>query len=235
MAELTAEKLTPPIVEEEENTEILNDDCESVHSESIHSENDDLMSDLEEEEEDDDLMSDLEEEEVDDDVEINKQTCALFLQQLWDAQRVNIKKKKQEQFLPLTKKFLSASFVKKETMLNSNPAIIRNMLFLCRNITNGKIPTDISGVDKALFDYISDKSTSKADVRLHLLEQFSIHHYCRQALRNIETGLNGGKCETTGTDRHGEIQCHDEIARSTSKRQKNSRQRKTNSSRRGIN
>jgi hypothetical protein len=188
------------------------------------------MSDLEGEEEEE------EEDEVDDDdVEINKQTCALFLQQLWDAQRVNIKKKKQEQFLPLTKKFLSASFVKKETMLNNNPAIIRNMLFLCRNITNGKIPTDISGVDKALFDYISDKSTAKADVRLHLLEQFSIHHYCRQALRNIETGLNGGKCETTGTDRHGEIQRHDEIAGSTSKRQKNSRQRKTNGSRRGIN
>ena len=232
MAELTAEKLTPPSsppIVEEENTEILNDDCESVHSESIHSESihsesDDLMSDL-----------DVEEEEEDNAVEINKQTCALFLQQLWDAQRVNIKKKKQEQFLPLTKKFLSASFVKKETMLNDNPAIIRNLLFLCRNITNGKIPTDISGVDKALFDYISDKSTPKADVRLHLLEQFSIHHYCRQALRNIETGLNGGKCETTGTDRHGEIQCHDEIAGSTSKRQKNSRQRKTNGSRRGIN
>ena len=232
MAELTAEKLTPPSsppIVEEENTEILNDDCESVHSESIHSESihsesDDLMSDL-----------DVEEEEEDDAVEINKQTCALFLQQLWDAQRVNIKKKKQEQFLPLTKKFLSASFVKKETMLNDNPAIIRNLLFLCRNITNGKIPTDISGVDKALFDYISDKSTPKADVRLHLLEQFSIHHYCRQALRNIETCLNGGKCETTGTDRHGEIQCHDEITGSTSKRQKNYRQRKTNGSRRGIN
>ena len=229
MAELTAEKLTPPssppiVEEEEENTEILNDDCESIHSESIHSESDDLMSDLEDEEED--------EVDDDDDVEINKQTCALFLQQLWDAQRVNIKKKKQEQFLPLTKKFLSASFVKKETMLNDNPAIIRNMLFLCRNITNGKIPVDISGVDKALFEYISDKSTPKADVRLHLLEQFAIHHYCRQALKNIE---NGGKCETTGTDRHGEVQCHDEIARSISKRQKNSRQRKTNGSRRGIN
>ena len=230
MAELTDEQLTPPpiveeVQEEEENTEISNDDCESVHSETIHSESDDVMSDLEEEEEDED----------DDDVEINKQTCALFLQQLWDAQRVNIKKKKQEQFLPLTKKFLSASFVKKETMLNNNPAIIRNLLFLCRNISNGKIPVDISGVDRALFDYISDKSTPKADVRLHLLEQFAVHHYCRQALRNIETAQNGGKCETTGTDRHGEIQCHDEITGSTSKRQKNSRQRKTNGSRRGIN
>ena len=229
MAELTDEKLTAPIVEEvqeeEENTEISNDDCESIHSESIHSESDD-----------NEVMSDLEEEE-DDDVEINKQTCALFLQQLWDAQRVNIKKKKQEQFLPLTKKFLSASFVKKETMLNDNPAIIRNLIFLCRNITNGKIPTDISGVDRALFDYISDKSTPKADVRLHLLEQFSVHHYCRQALRNIETGQNsdGGKCETVGTDRHGEIQRADEITGSTSKRQKNSRQRKTNGGRRGIN
>jgi hypothetical protein len=137
----------------------------------------------------------------------------------------------------LTKKFLSASFVKKETMLNDNPAIIRNLLFLCRNITNGKIPTDISGVDRALFDYISDKSTPKADVRLHLLEQFSVHHYCRQALRNIETGQNGdgGKCETVGTDRHGEIQRTDEITGSTSKRQNNSRQRKTNGGRRGIN
>jgi hypothetical protein len=221
---LTPPSSPPPIVEE--NTEILNNDCESIHSESIHSESDDLMSDIEDEEEDDEDVAD------DDDVEINKQTCALFLQQLWDAQRVNIKKKKQEQFLPLTKKFLSASFAKKDTMLNDNPAIIRNMLFLCRNITNGKIPVDISGVDKALFEYISDKSTPKADVRLHLLEQFVIHYYCKQALKNIE---NGGKCETTGADRHGEVQCPDEISRSISKRQKNSRQRKTNSSRRGIN
>jgi hypothetical protein len=233
MAELTEvaeEKLTDPIAEEEEeeeNTEISNDDCESIHSESIHSESDDDV-------------CDLEEGDNEDDVEINKQTCALFLQQLWDAQRVNIKKKKQEQFLPLTKKFLSASFVKKETMLNDNPALIRNLLFLCRNITNGKIPTDITGVDRALFAYISDKSTPKADVRLHLLEQFAVHHYCRQALRNIEAIQNihnsdGGRCETVGTDRHGEIQCADEITGSTSKRQKNSRQRKTNSSRRGIN
>jgi hypothetical protein len=90
MAELTDEKLTAPIVEEvqevqeEENTEISNDDCESIHSESIHSESDD-----------NDVMSDLED---DDDVEINKQTCALFLQQLWDAQRVNIKKKNKSNF-----------------------------------------------------------------------------------------------------------------------------------------
>jgi hypothetical protein len=86
MAELTEvaeEKLTDPIAEEEEeeNTEISNDDCESIHSESIHSESDDDV-------------SDLEEGDNEDDVEINKQTCALFLQQLWDAQRVNIKKKK---------------------------------------------------------------------------------------------------------------------------------------------
>jgi hypothetical protein len=228
MAELIAEKLTPPSspppppIVEEENTEILNDECESIHSES---DDDDLMSDLEADDEEE------EEDEVDDD-EINQQTCALFLQQLWDAQRINIKKKKQEQFLPLTKKFLSASFAKKETMLNDNPAIIRNMLFLCRNITNGKIPVDISGVDKALFEYISDKSTPKADVRLHLLEKFVIHYYCKQALKNIE---NGGKCETTGADRHGEVQCPDEISRSISKRQKNSRQRKTNGGRRGIN
>jgi hypothetical protein len=237
MAELTEvaeEKLTDPIAEEEEeeeeeeNTEISNDDCESIHSESIHSESDDDV-------------CDLEEGDNEDDVEINKHTCALFLQQLWDAQRVNIKKKKQEQFLPLTKKFLSASFVKKETMLNDNPAIIRNLLFLCRNITNGKIPINITGLDKALFTYISDKYTPKADVRLHLLEQFAVHHYCRQALRNIEAVQNihnncdGGRCETPGTDRHGEIQHDDEITGSTSKRQKNSRQRKTNSSRRGIN
>ena len=233
MAELTEiaeEKLneiTDPIAEEEENTEIPNDDCESIHSESIHSESDNGD------------VSDLEEDDYKDDVEINKQTCALFLQQLWDAQRVNIKKQKQEQFLPLTKKFLNASFVKKEKMLNDNPAIIRNLLFLCRN--TGKIPTDITGLDKALFTYISDKSTPEADVRLHLLEQFAVHHYCRQALRNIEAVQNihnncdGGRCETPGTDRHGEIQRADEITGSTSKRQKNSRQRKTNSSRRGIN
>jgi hypothetical protein len=49
---------------------------------------------------------------------------------------MDIKKRKQERFLPLIKSYLKA---KKEKMLNDNPHIIRHLVFLCRNIDNEKI------------------------------------------------------------------------------------------------
>jgi hypothetical protein len=172
--------------------------------------------------------------------EINNETCALFLQQLWAAQRGNIQKQKQDRFLPLTKKFVNSSFVKREKMINDTPIVVKHLVFLCRNIANGKIPTDISGVDKALFRYISDKATPRSDVRLHLLEQFAVQYYCKQAVRNIEAVQNiykdcdGGRCETPVTDRHRAIPHNDEDSGSVSKRQKNSRRSKRNRRRRGT-
>ncbi|CAB3996213.1 Hypothetical predicted protein [Paramuricea clavata] len=71
--------------------------------------------------------------------EINNETCALFLKQIWDAQRNCVQKRKQDRFLLLTKKFVNASFIKKEKMLNENPQLIKHMVFLCRNIANDKL------------------------------------------------------------------------------------------------
>jgi hypothetical protein len=105
------------------------------------------------------------------------------------------KKRKQERFLPLIKSYLKASFAKREKMFNDNPQIIRHLVFLCRNIVNEKIPSSISGADKALMTLIADKHTPKEDVRLHLLEDYRILYYCGEALRACETSRsleNGG-------------------------------------------
>ena len=245
MAELTYEKV------DEKIDENINDDAPSELNENIDESHDDLGSeDIDAEsvtsvdaesvcsEECSDYDGDQEEEEANQEEAINNETCALFLQQLWAAQRGNIQKRKQDQFLPLTKKFVNSSFVKREKMINDTPIVVKHLVFLCRNIANGKIPTDITGVDKALFRHISDRTTPRSDVRLHLLEQFSVQHYCRQAVKNIEAVQNiykdGGRCKTTVPDRHRAIQHDDEDAGSVSKRQKNSRRSKTNSRRRGT-
>jgi hypothetical protein len=246
MAELTYEKV------DEKIDENINDDADpSELIENIDESHDDLGSeDIDAEsvtsvdaesvcsEECSDYDGDQEEEEANQEEAINNETCALFLQQLWAAQRGNIQKRKQDQFLPLTKKFVTSGFVQREKMLNDTPAVVKHLVFLCRNIANGKIPTDITGVDKALFRHISDRTTPRSDVRLHLLEQFSVQHYCRQAIKNIEAVQNiykdGGRCKTTVPDRHREIQHDDEDSGSVSKRQKNSKRSKTNSRRRGT-
>jgi hypothetical protein len=245
MAELTYEKVDEKI-DENINNENINDetselnenvddgsnnvgaesdDAESVDAESVCSEE---CSDYDGDQEEDDNQEEA----------INNETCALFLQQLWAAQRGNIQKRKQDQFLPLTKKFVNSGFVQREKMINDTPMVVKHLVFLCRNIANGKIPTDISGVDKALFRHISDRTTPRSDVRLHLLEQFSVQYYCRQAVKNIEAVQNiykdGGRCKTIVPDRHRAIQHDDEDAGSVSKRQKNSRRSKTNSRRRGT-
>ncbi|CAB3987814.1 Hypothetical predicted protein [Paramuricea clavata] len=169
--------------------EKTNDDCDNdVDKNFVNTCDDDDSFDGRSEYSDSDYDADIDEEEE----EINNETCALFLKQIWDAQRVNIQKRKQDRFLPLTKKFVNGCFVKREKMLNDNPQIIKHLVFLCCNIANSKIPTDISGVDKA------------------------------QALRNIEAVQNiyadcdGGRCETPNADRHGEIQHDDENPGKTS-------------------
>ena len=250
MAELTYEKVDEKL-DENINNENINDE-DSEFNENV----DDGANDGDDDDDDDDAGaesvdaesvcseegSDYDGDQEDDNQEeaINNETCALFLQQLWAAQRGNIQKRKQDQFLPLTKKFVNSSFVQREKMINDTPMVVKHLVFLCRNIANGKIPTDISGVDKALFRHISDRTTPRSDVRLHLLEQFAVQYYCRQAVKNIEAvqnihkDSNGGRCKTIVTDRHRAIQHDDEDPGSLSKRQKNSRRGKTNSRRRGT-
>ena len=156
----------------------------------------------------------------------------LFFQQLLEAQKKDIKKRKQERFLPLVKGFLKASFAKKEKMMTDNPRIIGHTVFLCRNIINGKIQCSITGADKALMTLIADKHTDRQDVRLHLLEDYRIHYYCNEALRNCETlRENGGRREKTDIDGHGEVQQHDDTNRTTCEPTENSRRRKKNTNR----
>jgi hypothetical protein len=251
MAELTYEKVDEKI-DENINNENINDselnenvpnddDCDADDDALAESVNDAESVDGAESvcsEEGSDY--DGEEEDNNQEEAINNETCALFLQQLWAAQRGNIKKRKQDQFLPLTKKFVNSNFVQREKMINNSPMVVKHLFFLCRNIANGKIPTNISGVDKALFAHISDRTTCRSDVRLHLLEQFAVQYYCRQAIKDLEAAQNiykdsdGGRCKTVVADRHRAIQHDDEDPGQVSKRQKNSRRGKTNSRRRGT-
>ena len=168
----------------------------------------------------------------DDDDNLANEPYRLFFQQLLEAQKKDIKKRKQERFLPLVKGFLKASFAKKEKMMTDNPRIIGHTVFLCRNIINGKIQCSITGADKALMTLIADKHTDRQDVRLHLLEDYRIHYYCNEALRNCETlRENGGRREKTDIDGHGEVQQHDDTNRTTCEPTENSRRRKKNTNR----
>ncbi|CAB3981402.1 Hypothetical predicted protein [Paramuricea clavata] len=110
---------------------------------------------------------------ADDEEEVNNEASALFLKQIWDAHCMTIQKQKQSKFIPATKRFLAATFAKKEKMLNDNKQLVSHLVFLCRNIANGKIPLNISECEKALFTHIADRTTNRADMRLRLLEEFA--------------------------------------------------------------
>jgi hypothetical protein len=180
----------------------------------------------------DDHDHDDDDDDDDDDDNLAHEPYRLFFQQLLEAQKKDIKKRKQERFLPLVKGFLKASFAKKEKMITDNPRIIGHMVFLCRNIINGKIPCSITGADKALMTLIADKHTDRQDVRLHLLEDYRTHYYCNEALPHCETlRENGGRREKTDIDGHGEVQQHDDTNRTTCEPTENSRRRKKNTNR----
>ena len=170
----------------------------------------------------------------DDDDDLSHEPYRLFFQQLIDAQKKDIKKRKQERFLPTVRSYLKASFAKREKMLNDNPQIIRHLVFLCKNIINDKIPCSISGADKALMTLIVDKHTAKEDVRLHLLEDYHIHYYCGEALRACETSRsleNGGQREKTDINGHREVQHNDDTNRTTCEPTANNRRHKKNTNR----
>jgi hypothetical protein len=157
---------------------------------------------------------------------------SLFFQQLIEAQKKDIQKRKQERFAPLMKLYLKASFAKKDKMLRDSPQIIRHFVFLCRNVIEGKIPSSITGADKALMRFIADKHTPKEDVRLYLLEDFRQHHYCSEALSVCE---NGRRREKTDVDGRGEVQQHDGEDRTTCEPTQNTGRRKKNTNRSGTN
>ena len=127
MAELTHEQADEKL-DEDEISDTLTPDNADDNADAGDEGNDDVDDDESVHSEDSDYDGDIDDDNKQED-EINNETCALFLQQLWEAQRVNIQKRKQDQFLPLTKKFVNASFIKREKMLNDHPAVVKHLVF----------------------------------------------------------------------------------------------------------
>ncbi|CAB3985826.1 Hypothetical predicted protein [Paramuricea clavata] len=118
-----------------------------------------------------------------------------LLQQIIEAKRISNAKCKQNAFVPSTKKYLNSSFEERTKRLT--PAVTKNLLYLCQQIVNKKILVEnISRADMGLMHYIVDKTTSKMDVHLHLLEDWRLHFYLREALDNVEKE-HGGKRKTS--------------------------------------
>ena len=151
------------VVEEEDAEEDINtpeNDVECDEVEENYDDNDEGY------DADNDNLDNYDEDDDDDNNDLDDAVLpySLFFQQLIEAQKKDIQKRKQERFAPLMKLYLKASFAKKDKMLWDNPQIIRHFVFLCRNVIEGKIPSSITGADKALMRFIADKHTPKEDV-----------------------------------------------------------------------
>ncbi|CAB3995257.1 Hypothetical predicted protein [Paramuricea clavata] len=72
--------------------------------------------------------------EDDDDAYIDDETCRVFLQQLLEARQLSAAERKQNAFIPSTKKFLNLSFEERTKRLTIT--VTRNLLYLCENIVN---------------------------------------------------------------------------------------------------
>ena len=90
--------------------------------------------------------------------------------------------------------------------LCQNVFVTKNLLYLCTQIVSKKIIVDnITRVDMALMHYILNKSMSKKDVHLHLLEDWRLHFYLREALDSFEKEY-GGKRKTSNGNRRRAVQ-----------------------------
>ncbi|CAB4015977.1 Hypothetical predicted protein [Paramuricea clavata] len=76
----------------------------------------------------------------DDDGGLDDETYRVFLHQLIEARKSSAAKRKQGQFIPATKKYLNSGFGQRSKLLTPN--LIKNLLYLCENIINGKITVE---------------------------------------------------------------------------------------------
>lgn len=104
-----------------------------------------------------------------------------FLQQVFEAKRMIVNKRKENKFIPSTEKYLTSSFDDKIALIK-NKNIKDNLLYLCSIIVDKKIDIEVARVDRGLMQYLLADTTSKKDIELHLLEDFRLNFYFREAL-----------------------------------------------------
>ncbi|CAB3982339.1 Hypothetical predicted protein [Paramuricea clavata] len=137
-----------------------------------------------------------------------------FMQQLIEARQKSAQKQRDSRFIPATRRYLHAPFVQREKSLNKT--LIRNLMYLVKNIVSGDIGINVADIDKDLMRELLHKNTSKDEIRLHLIEDRRLHIYFRRALNVIEeTKKNGGQREKTNDVRPREVQQSSEDVRSS--------------------
>ena len=155
-----------------------------------------------------------------------------FFEQLIEAKKLSALKQQNAQFFPSTRRYLAASFVIREKMLNKR--MQTNLLYIAKSIVDGKIRLSLPEVDKEFMLDILDRSTPKEDVRLYLLEDRRLHLYFRKALRLIEQQQqqqkqkNGRQRAKTNNDRQRKIQHSDDVVTGNNATSKNSQRRNSN-------
>jgi hypothetical protein len=149
-----------------------------------------------------------------------------FFEQLIEAKKLSAKKQQDTQFFPATRRYLTASFAKREKMLNKR--MQTNLLYLASCIVDGKIELSLPDVDREFMIDILNQATPKEDVRLHLLEDRRLHIYFRKALQLIEQQQQkltryGGKRKKTNNDRRRKVQLANNHVTRSNATTKNSR------------
>ncbi|CAB3989934.1 Hypothetical predicted protein [Paramuricea clavata] len=129
----------------------------------------------------------------------------IFFEQLIEAREKSAKKERESRFIPSTRRYLNALFTVREKSINGT--IIKNLLYLIRNIISGHISVNVADIDKELMRELLNKNTTKDEIRLHLIEDRRLHIYLRRALKVVEESKkNGRQCEKTNDVRQREIQ-----------------------------
>jgi hypothetical protein len=155
-----------------------------------------------------------------------------FFEQLIEAKKLSALKQQNAQFFPSTRRYLAASFVIREKMLNKR--MQTNLMHIAKCIVDGKIRLCLPEVDKEFMLDILDRSTPKEDVRLYLLEDRRLHLYFRKALRLIEQQqqqqkqTNGRQRTKTNNDRQRKVQRPNGVVTGNNATSKNSQRFNSN-------
>jgi hypothetical protein len=155
-----------------------------------------------------------------------------FFEQLIEAKKLSALKQQNAQFFPSTRRYLNASFVDREKMLNKR--MQTNLLYIAKCIVDGKIRLRLPEVDKEFMLDILDPSTPKEDARLYLLEDRRLHLYFRKALQLIEQQqqqqkqTNGRQRTKTNNDRQRKVQCPNGVVTGNNATSKNSQRFNSN-------
>ena len=165
--------------EEEEEEQLTNNNEENNYYQMFENTNDTNADNMHEDNVDDNANDDDDNDNADD-VDENA-LFTEFLQQVFEAKRMIVNKRKENKFIPSTEKYLTSSFDDKVALIK-NKNIKDNLLYLCSIIVDKKIDIEVARVDRGLMQYLLAETTSKKDIELHLQEDFRLNFYFREAL-----------------------------------------------------